>query len=100
MGFDGSGWGGGLGEAAAQGQRDVDQGDEDRDLDERADDTGKGLAGGGAVGGDRDGDGQFEVVAGGGERQRGGACIDGMRVWAGASLTCDRGFTGEGGPGR
>ena len=26
--------------------------------------------------------------------------IDRMRVWAGASLTCDRGFTGEGGPGR
>jgi hypothetical protein len=26
--------------------------------------------------------------------------LDGMRVWAGASLTCDRGFTGEGGPGR
>ena len=26
--------------------------------------------------------------------------LDGMRVWAGASLTCDRGFSGEGGPGR
>ena len=28
------------------------------------------------------------------------AFLDGMRVWAGASLTCDRGFSGEGGPGR
>ena len=28
------------------------------------------------------------------------AVLDGMRVWAGASLTCDRGFAGEGGPGR
>ncbi len=63
------------GEAAAQGQGDVDQGDEDGDLDQWADDAGEGLPGRCAVGGDRDGDGEFKVVARGGERQRGGALV-------------------------
>jgi hypothetical protein len=49
--------------------RDVDQGDHDRHFDQRADDASEGLSGGGAVGGGHDGDGEFEVVARGGERQ-------------------------------
>ena len=59
----------------AERQRDVDQPDEDRDLDERTDDAGEGLPGRRAVGGDGDGDREFEVVARGRERQRGGALI-------------------------
>ncbi len=50
-------------------QGDVDESDEDRDFDEGSDDAGEGLAGGDAEGGDGHGDGQFEVVAGSGERQ-------------------------------
>ena len=60
-------------EEAAGPEAHVDQGDEDGHLDERADDAGQGLAGGDAEGGDRDGDGEFEVVARRGERQGGGA---------------------------
>src|SRR5690554_1172982 len=58
-------------EQAAAGQADVDQGDQDGDLDERADHAREGLAGGDAEDPDRYGDGQLEVVAGGGEGERG-----------------------------
>lgn len=62
-------------EAGAQGEGDVDEADEDRNLDEGSDDAGEGLTGGGPVGGDRDGDGKFEVVACGGESESGGALV-------------------------
>src|SRR5512143_1462664 len=65
------GQGRGLGEAAADGHGDRDQADQDRDFDERADHAGESLAGGGAEGGDGHRDGQLEVVARRGERQRG-----------------------------
>src|SRR3954463_14763247 len=67
--------GGVTGEAAPQSQRDIHQGDQDRHFDQRADDPGEGLTGGGAVGRDRHRDREFEVVACGGECQRGGALI-------------------------
>ena len=50
----------------------VDQADHDRDLDERADDRGEGLARVDPEDGHGHGDGQLEVVAGGGEGQRRG----------------------------
>jgi hypothetical protein len=56
--------------ASPQGERDVDQADEDGDLDQGSDDPGQGLAGGDAEGRDGHGDGELEVVAGGGEGQR------------------------------
>src|SRR5690606_27744233 len=62
-------------ETLAQRQGYVDQCDEHRHFDQWSDDGGQGLPGGGAVGGDRYRDGEFEVVAGGGERQGGGAFI-------------------------
>src|SRR6478672_6129709 len=58
-----------------QGERDVDEGDEHRHLDERADHAGEGLAGSRPEGGDRDRDRQLEVVARSSERQRGGALV-------------------------
>ncbi|KPC77113.1 hypothetical protein ADL26_03645, partial [Thermoactinomyces vulgaris] len=50
-------------EEAASPQAHVDEADQDRDLDERADDARERLAGGRAEGRDRDGDGELEVVA-------------------------------------
>ncbi len=51
--------------AAPQPDGDVDEGDEHGHLDEGSDDAGEGLAAGDAEDADRDGDRQFEVVAGG-----------------------------------
>ena len=51
-------------------QRHVHQADHHRHFDQRPDDRGKGGAGIDAVDRHGDGDGQFEVVAGGGEGQR------------------------------
>ena len=59
-----------MGVPLPEGERDVDEGDEHGHLDERADDAGERLAGGDAEGGDRDRDGELEVVAGGGEGER------------------------------
>src|SRR6478735_3099513 len=56
-------------------ERDVDQSDEDRHLDQGTDDTGEGLPGGDTEGGDGDGDRELEVVPGSGERERGGAGV-------------------------
>ena len=52
-------------------QRDVDEADEDGHLDERPDHPGERLAARHPEHPDGDGDGQLEVVAGRGERQRG-----------------------------
>ena len=54
-------------EAAAQPERDVDERDEHGHLDQRADDAGERLAGGGAEDADGDGDRELEVVGGDGE---------------------------------
>src|SRR5271168_1315072 len=62
-------------DSRAQSQRDVHQAHQRRDFDQRAHDAGQGLTGRSAVGGDRHGDSEFEVVAGGGECQRGRAGI-------------------------
>ena len=62
-------------EPPAQPEGDVDQADQDRDLDQRADDAGEGLAGGDAEDADGDGDGELEVVARGGEGERRGARV-------------------------
>src|SRR5699024_8677541 len=51
-------------------ERDVDESDEDRYLNERSDDTGKCLTGCGTESADCDGDGELEVVARCGERER------------------------------
>src|SRR5699024_5881590 len=56
-------------------QGDVDQRYKDGNLDQRAHYSGQSLAAGGAEGGDGYRDGQLEVVAGGGERQGGGARV-------------------------
>src|SRR5699024_3311167 len=58
-------------EAGACPEGDVDECHEDRDFDEWADDTGQCLPRGDSVGADGDSDGEFEVVARRGERQRG-----------------------------
>ena len=55
--------------SAAQGERHVNQGDEHGDFDERTHNAGERLSRRRTVGGDGNGDGQFEVVAGRGERQ-------------------------------
>lgn len=62
----------GAGEVAAGGECHVHEADEHGDLDERADDSGQGLAAGRAEGGDGDRDGELEVVARGRERRRRG----------------------------
>ena len=62
-------------EAAASPERDVDEPDQDRHLDQRADDTGERFSRSHAEDADRDRDRQFEVVAGGGERDRGVAVV-------------------------
>jgi hypothetical protein len=56
-------------------QGDVDESDEDRHLDQGSDDAGQCLAAGDSEGADGDRDGQLEVVARGGEGQRGGAFV-------------------------
>src|SRR5699024_3993611 len=53
----------------------VDECHEDRDFDEWADDTGQCLPRGDSVGADGDSDGEFEVVAGCGDCQRGGLLV-------------------------
>src|SRR5699024_5170336 len=58
-------------EAGACPEGDVDECHEDRDFDEWADDTGQCLPRCDSVGADGDSNGEFEVVAGCGERQRG-----------------------------
>ena len=55
-------------EAFAGPEGDVDESDEDGYFDERADHAGEGFAGGDPEHADGDGDGEFEVVGGGGER--------------------------------
>ena len=68
-------------------QRDVNEGDQHRNFDQGADDAGQRLPGGHPESADRHRDGQFEVVAGRGERQRGGALVaQSSRV----STTCRR----------
>src|SRR5690606_14215483 len=62
-------------EQASAPQADVDQGDQDGHLDERPDHPGQRLARGDAEDADRDRDGQFEVVARGGEGERGGPLV-------------------------
>ena len=57
--------------SALQAERDLDQQDEGRHFDKRADDGGEGGSGVEAEDGDGNRDGQFEVVAGGGEGERG-----------------------------
>ena len=69
--------GGGLEVFTLEVEGDVDEADEDGDLDERADDGGEGGARVDAEHGYRDGDGQLEVVAGGGEADGGGAGVVG-----------------------
>ena len=57
------------GQAAAQPQGDVHQGEEHRHLDQGSDHAGQCLSGGDPEDPDRHGDGELEVVAGGGEGQ-------------------------------
>src|SRR5690625_2742003 len=61
--------------AACSPQGDVDESDEDRHLEQRADHPGQRLPTGCAEGADGDGDGELEVVARRGERQRGGSGV-------------------------
>src|SRR5699024_566689 len=68
------GWDGGVAgeQTAPHHDGDVDEGDEDGDLAQRADDAGEGLTRGDAEGPDGDRDGELEVVARGREGHRRG----------------------------
>src|ERR1700731_325667 len=60
-------------EAGTQREGNVDQPDKHGHFDQWSDAPGQGLPRRGAVGGNRHGDRQFEIVTGGGERERRGA---------------------------